>query len=96
MPYDYGPFDSSVYDVLRGLEADRLVASSTTSRGWKKYELTEEGLQLGGEVLAGLGPQASNYLKQLSAWVLSLSFAQLVSAVYKAYPDMKANSVFRG
>jgi len=28
--------------------------------------------------------------------VLSLNFQQLVAAIYRRYPDMKVNSVFRG
>ena len=35
-------------------------------------------------------------IEQVSKFVRSLSFEQLVSAIYKAYPRMKANSVFRG
>lgn len=96
VPYDYGPFDSSLYEVLRQLEAEGLATATVTSRGWKKYSLTPEGQRRGAEVLDSTPARASNYIRQVSAFVLRLSFADLVSAVYKAYPDMKVNSVFRG
>ena len=49
-----------------------------------------------GERLAqGIDPVVIDYIKRASEFVRSLSFSDLVSAVYKAYPEMKANSVFR-
>lgn len=95
-PYDYGPFDSSVYEELRKLEADGLVVGEPTNRGWKKYRLTEAGQAQGVVALTGLQPRISAYIGEVSKFVLSLGFADLVSAVYKAYPEMKVNSVFRG
>lgn len=95
-PYDYGPFDSSVYDVLRALEEDGLASSETTMRGWKKYKLTAIGQARGDVLLAGVSARARQYILDISAFVRRVSFAELVSAVYKAYPGMKVNSVFRG
>jgi len=95
-PYDYGPFDSSVYDVLRGLEAEGLASSETTSRGWKKYKLTDDGQATGAAILSRVPARPGQYIRDVSQFVLKLSFADLVSAVYKAYPEMKVNSVFKG
>lgn len=95
-PYDYGPFDAAVYDQLRTLEHEELVTASPTQRGWKKYQLTSAGTIAGKAVLAELSPRLSSYILDVSKFVLSLSFAELVSAIYKAYPEMKVNSVFRG
>ena len=95
-PYDYGPFDSTVYDELRSLETEGLATSSTTQRGWKKYQLTPQGVVEGEAVLSELPLRASTYIRKVSSFVLSLSFADLVSSIYKAYPEMKVNSVFRG
>jgi hypothetical protein len=94
-PYDYGPFDSSIYDVLRELESRGLAVSALTGRGWKKYQLTEPGLKEGEKVLASLPKRAADYIRNVSSFVRSLGFAELVSSIYKAYPEMKANSVFR-
>jgi uncharacterized protein len=94
--YDYGPFDSSVYDVLRALEQAGLATASVTSRGWKKYALTPAGQEEGLKQLEQLPDRASKYIKEVSQFVRRLGFADLVSAIYKAYPEMKVNSVFKG
>jgi uncharacterized protein YwgA len=93
--YDYGPFDSTIYDVLRELDAQGLAVSALTSRGWKKYQLTESGVREGSKLLENLPKRASDYVRNVSTFVRRLNFAELVSAIYKAYPEMKANSVFR-
>lgn len=96
-PYDYGPFDGSVYEVLRSLESEGLAAAQTTSRGWKNYKLTSQGQQEGAALLdQQVGGQVRKYIQDVSAFVRGHSFADLVSAVYKAYPEMKVNSVFKG
>ena len=94
-PYDYGPFDASVYEVLRELEGDELVSSSESTRGWKRHALTDKGVAEGERLAKGIDPDVIDYIKRASEFVRSLSFSDLVSAVYKAYPEMKANSVFR-
>lgn len=96
VPYDYGPFDSSLYEVLRELEQNKLATATPTVRGWKRYSLSPAGQALGAEILGRLPQRASKYIAEVSVFVRKLSFAQLVSAVYKAYPEMKVNSVFKG
>jgi hypothetical protein len=41
-------------------------------------------------------PTAKDYVVNLANWVRQLSFQQLVASIYNKYPEMKANSVFRG
>ena len=48
------------------------------------------------ELSAGIDEPVMSYIKEVSKFVRALSFADLVSAIYKAYPEMKANSVFTG
>lgn len=95
-PYDYGPFDSSIYEMLRDLETQGLAVASATSRGWKKYQLTSTGVATGTMLLSQLPERAAEYVRSVSDFVRRMSFAQLVSSIYKAYPEMKVNSVFRG
>lgn len=93
--YDYGPFDVDVYHVLESLERRGLVSIFDTGVGkFRRYSLTSEGLTKGGGLLAQLEPPLAEYIAKLANWVASLSFAQLVSAVYAKYPEMKVNSVF--
>lgn len=93
-PYNYGPFDQEVYRELEALETDgyvELVPQST----WSSYRLTDKGQARGEKYLAKLDKKASSYICQASEFVRSLSFTQLVSAIYKAYPKMRENSVFQ-
>ncbi len=96
-PYDYGPFDSAVYGALSALAAAGLVeVLDEPGRSWKSYRLSDAGQAEGERILGAIGDtEASNYIAAVAAFVRRLSFTQLVSSIYKAYPDMKVNSVFR-
>lgn len=94
IPYNYGPFDKDVYEELEELATIGSVAIHH-EKNWNNYKLTESGQKLGDTLLASLPKEAQDYIKKISAFVRSLTFTQLVSAVYKAYPEMRANSVFQ-
>jgi hypothetical protein len=59
------------------------------------YRLTASGLQAAAESRAKLNPALVAYLTAVVKWVSSLSFPDLVRAIYKKYPEYKENSVFR-
>lgn len=93
-PYFYGPFDRLVYSELEALALEgHLEIKAETSR--KSYRLTASGQRKGEKVLAQLEPNVVSFIKKLSSAVRQMSFAELVSAVYRAYPEMKENSVFQ-
>jgi uncharacterized phage-associated protein len=95
-PYDFGPFAPAVYRELEAREAEgevEIITNDDLRR--RKYRLTPAGQTKGDAILAALDPNIADYLRRLSAFVRSLSFAALVSAVYKAFPEMKANSIFQ-
>ena len=94
-PYDYGPFDSEIYTVLNQLTSEGLLETLETSRGWKLYKLTQAGSEKGRQRLSTLDKKFQTSFGELANFVYSLSFSQLVSTIYKAYPEMKVNSVFR-
>lgn len=93
-PYHYGPFDVSVYEELDSLAQQNLVAI-IADYNWSNYRLTEEGQKKADGLWAGLPSEAKDFVERASAFVRSLSFSELVAAIYKAYPDMKVNSVFQ-
>ncbi len=95
-PYDYGPFDASIYEVLRTLESSGLASSTSTAKGWKKYSLTATGSEAGKQYLNASPERAREYIERVSEFVRKSSFSTLLSSIYKAYPEMKVNSVFRG
>jgi len=93
-PYNYGPFDVSLYDELAELGNENYV-EIIPEHNWMSYRLSDKGQGVGTALLKSLDPKAQNFIKQISVFVRSLTFSQLVSAIYKAYPDMKVNSVFQ-
>ncbi|MBI3169599.1 MAG: hypothetical protein HYZ22_14035 [Chloroflexi bacterium] len=91
-PYNYGPFDKMVYETLEELAMQGLVQIDNGDR--RQYQLTRQGLEEGKKILNGFPDKEKRYVVEVSEFVRKLTFAQLVSAIYKAYPEMKANSVF--
>lgn len=95
-PYDYGPFDSSVYHELDALSRDGFVAIDEGTGRYRNYRLTDAGQAKGEELFHGLDADTKDYLGRAVTFVRSLRFADLVASIYKAYPEMKTNSVFKG
>jgi hypothetical protein len=96
-PYDYGPFDKEVYEEITRLadSGDAEIALNQSLR-LRTYRLTPAGILKGRNHLGELGFAVAGYIRDISAWVRSISFESLVSTIYREYPEMKANSVFRG
>lgn len=96
-PYDYGPFDSSVYSDLDFLAFPPNAMVEVRRNGrYRTYRLTAEGHAFGAEKLAALDPQLIDYFGRAKDWVKGLTFQGLVKAIYQAYPAMRANSIFKG
>jgi len=96
-PYNYGPFDPNIYDVISELiSSEDLEMISDINSRIMKYNTTNKGQIRGEQILQLLGENATGKIKILSDFVRKLSFSELVSAIYKEYPDMKKNSIFRG
>ena len=93
--YDYGPFCSSIYQDAEQLEREGLVTIRRPPlTRFNQYSATAEGMLRAEALRANAPKRASKYLEAVVTWVQALSFDQLVSAIYTAYPDMKENSVF--
>lgn len=94
IPYNYGPFDKAVYEELEGLASIGNV-DIFLDKTWNSYKLTESGQKRGDGLLASLPKEAQDYIREISKFVRKLTFTQLVSAIYKTYPAMRADSVFQ-
>lgn len=95
-PYNYGPFDAAVYQDAEELERNGLLLEARVPGGWwREYSPTREGLRAAAALEREAPAGALKYLAQVVGWAQSLSFQQLVRAIYKQYPSFKANSVFR-
>lgn len=96
-PYDYGPFDAAIYGDAEQLAASGLVTiSRPEGSSYKSYGITDDGHDRAKAIAQTLPPNVLEFARQVVQWTMNLSFNQLVSAVYKEYPDMKVNSVFKG
>jgi hypothetical protein len=93
--YHYGPFDSSVYTTLQSLRDEGLAEISQSPGAYRMYGLTEAGQAAGDAIVAQLDRRVTEHMAAVGEFVRSQSFASLVSSIYKAYPDMKVNSVFQ-
>ena len=93
-PYHYGPFDPEVYRALEALQGDGLVTIvNTPGQPSPMYTLTPFGLSKGQRELSKLAQSVQDYIRETVSFVRSVTFAQLVSAIYRAYPEMAQNSV---
>lgn len=94
-PYHYGPFDKEVYSELNNLENNRHIRIIMEGLSEKRsYQLTDAGYRIGSEAFKELTDPIQKYISDIVEIVRSLSFAELVSTIYAAYPEMKVNSVF--
>jgi len=92
-PYHYGPFDKEVYRALELLQIwGQVEINNDLAR--RRYRLTPEGLKEGEKTLSQLPSKVRTYIEETCSLVRRLSFAELVVAIYKAYPEMKEKSVF--
>jgi uncharacterized protein YwgA len=95
--YNYGPFSQEIYSDLAQLENDGLVIEDRTGFSRvRHYRLTDSGVQSAKLSCQRLNPSLKSYLLAVVGWVTSLTFPELVRAIYKKYPAYKENSVFSG
>ena len=93
-PYHYGPFDKTIYDDLREMESAGLL-EMVHEETWRSCRLTVPGQKEGDRLLSSIPTEGSGFIKKVSSFVRQVSFAELIAAIYKAYPEMKQNSVFQ-
>jgi uncharacterized protein len=93
-PYDYGPFDRHVYTDCEALAVEG-EAEILQGPRWKYYAATDAGADRGNKILKKMSEPDRKYIVDVSKWVRSLTFEQLVQAIYDKYPKMKVNSIFR-
>ena len=95
-PYAYGPFDVEIYHLLENLaQEENVEIISNPNLRWAKYRLTIKGQKKGEEILNAMEAKVADYIKKLSSFIRSLSFAELISVIYNEFPEMKVNSVFK-
>jgi hypothetical protein len=95
-PYDFGPFCRDIYEDAESLEKEGAVTiRRPPETPFKLYYSTEVGKKRALDIKRKLSSKATDYIKRVVEFTQRLTFNQLVSSVYKAYPKMKAHSVFQ-
>lgn len=94
-PYNYGPFDSAIYEDADLLTIKNYVKQiKVNDYDWSIYHITQKGKEKALEIEKKLPKDMSNYIYKLVRWIQNLTFQELISAIYKKYPEYKVNSVF--
>lgn len=95
VPYNYGPYSSEIYRDLDLLEQMNLIGRTTLpGRSWSYYYSTEAGTACADEIASTLEPALVKYIDSVRHFVSSVSFSDLLRAVYQRYPEYAVNSVF--
>jgi len=95
-PYDFGPFAQAIYADADELGAEGLILiAQPHARAYREYIATVPGLKQAAMIRDQLAPAVAEYLSRVVTWARRLSFDQLVRAIYKKYPKMQVNSIFR-
>jgi DNA-binding PadR family transcriptional regulator len=97
VPYHYGPFSVSIYDDVHALERRGLVVcTSSQARGWPYYGISDRGRAEAEGMVRQVDEEHRRTLTEAVRWVQSLSFSDMIRAIYHHFPDFKKNSVFQG
>ena len=94
---NYGPFCGEIYDDVRQLAAEGLVSIGKPSYGnYFLYAATQEGIKQGMAFAKTLPSSVVDHARRIVVWVQAQTFRSLVAAIYQAYPEYRANSIFKG
>ena len=96
-PYHYGPFDAQVYNDADILGNEGLVYRLASEEGgWTNTVISPAGLDKAKKIREELPGPWVQYIHELVGWAQKLTFRELVSVIYKMYPQYRENSVFQG
>ena len=94
VPYDYGPYCKDINIDVEELERRGHISVSSSPPGTRKeYRATFRSSRID---FSHIPASVAEYTEKAVEWMKPLSFGELVSAIYKAYPAYSANSIFVG
>lgn len=95
-PYHYGPCSFEVYrDLDLLVHLGYLCAREAPGQSWKYYSLTSKGQVVRRTVAKSFDPKLVDFISRVRDFVGSLSFRDLLSVIYRKYPEFAVNSVFK-
>lgn len=94
VPYNYGPFSSTIYGDVDGLVLAGLVQEAFSGR-YSVYCVTEAGQERAAKIMDHVDSRARGYVETMVSWIASVDFRQLLRSIYAKYPAYAQKSVFR-
>ena len=91
-PYDYGPFDASVYRARDDLIRAGLLDVTRHGR-YDRYSVTPNGAARAQALKRAMPSEIADWLTRIGSYVTSLSFADLLREIYSAFPEFATRSV---
>ncbi len=92
VPYDYGPFCKEIYTDAINLEKEGYVQIEPSPHHTRRlYRATYSSRDVS---FSHIPPELQQYIEQAVEWAMDLSFRELVSSIYKHYPEYGINSIF--
>jgi len=96
-PYNYGPFCEEVYHDADALVEEGMVFNMPVGgQSWSRYVIAPKGRDRAEAIRNEDVGELVQYIKAIVEWVGSLTFSELLRAIYAKYPDYSVNSVFQG
>jgi len=93
-PYNYGPFCKNIYKDTDKLESEDLIRIDVSdNKKWIECIVTGNGKERVQKIKNSLSPNVLKYIEDLIIWISKLSFREIISYIYKKYPQFKENSI---
>jgi hypothetical protein len=98
-PYDYGPMSAAIYRDLDALvERELIERTAVKGKSWSQFRATNLGHEAGRDALAKAQAErrleAARLLYDIKQRVANLPFNELLTNVYRDYPEYAVKSVF--
>lgn len=94
-PYHLGPICFNIYDDLRMLVQEGMIATEDVPwQTWKTYYPTSKGVLRAAELQQIADANMVDELKARKNYVCSLNFLDLLRRIYSDYPEFASKSVF--
>jgi hypothetical protein len=91
-PYDYGPFDPSVYRARDALVGKDLLEAMPAGR-YSHYAVTSTGRERAQEIAKRMDQRQAQWLRNIGHWVTSKSFNDLLREIYDRFPNYASRSI---
>ena len=95
-PFDYGPFDATVYRDAEEQAAQGLVTIRSHPVTRRVFSLTMRGMTRARALEPGLPTEAARHCRYIVQWTQSQTFQELTQAIYEHFPAYAERSVLPG